>query len=965
MLTVGDYEIRNSNDHFMRFYKRLQGGSYTGEYSLDSFGVVRPQVSLALAKGKFARNLLQVSEGNQGPYRLTGANGETFIIVQAGTERVYVNGKLMKRGSNFDYVIDYNLGEITFTPNVLVTRDLRISVEFEYSDRNYFRSLIYLSNDYVLNEKFKGNISFFSEQDNKNQPVQADLTTEQKLLLADIGDSLDRAFFPGARPVEFQSDRILYKIDTIIANDTVYAYSTNPDSALFTLTFSFLGQGRGSYQPAQTTANGRVYRYVSPRNGIPQGSYEPVIVLITPKREQMLTISGEYTPNKKDKLSVAFGLSNDDNNTFSEQGNNNNAGYAGWVGYERKFAIGSVDTNKVLVTTNASYEYLNRNFDALERFRSVEFNRDWNFNQINQQSNLPTDRRIDDSNDQHLAEAGFTIGNRKYASIGYRFATFQIANGVYEGYRQQVKADVNRKGYVLDFDLSYLSSTSTIDRSKFIRPTVTAYKAFEKLNGWRIGGAYAYESNKIRDVQTDTLTNTGFVFSDWRVYIGAPDSADNRARLEYIRRLEFFPRDNEMDLQNVSNTYNFTGAWTSNPINTLKWQLTYRQFQNQDSTEFTTGDNFEQYYLGRIEYGLNVGKGLLVSNILYELGSGRDQIRQFAYIPNLSGQGTYIWNDRNENGVKELNEFDVVPFGGSGFDTLYVRVAVPTNEFAPVNITTYNQSISLNPKAKLYGKKGVLGFVAKFSTITSVQLTRKVFRGADISPFNPFVLDVSDDELVSTNNLFRNSVFFNRSSSLYSVEYTYQNNQNKNNLASGFETRELIEHQFRIRWNIAKAFSAEVKYTRGQRNSSAETFTDRNFQILGNEVAPRLTYLYKTKFRASLQYDMFLKKNVLPGGDNEEAVQHRLLTELRYNVVSKSTISAELSYANVEYTGTANTALEFAMLNGLQNGNNYVWNFTFERTLGNNIQFSLIYEGRQTGDAETIHTGRAQVRAIF
>jgi len=53
------------------------------------------------------------------------------------------------------------------------------------------------------------------------------------------------------------------------------------------------------------------------------------------------------------------------------------------------------------------------------------------------------------------------------------------------------------------------------------------------------------------------------------------------------------------------------------------------------------------------------------------------------------------------------------------------------------------------------------------------------------------------------------------------------------------------------------------------------------------------------------------------------------------------------------------------MLNGLQNGRNLLWDVTFDRQLAKNIQINLSYEGRKTGLAKVVHTGRAQVVANF
>ena len=102
-------------------------------------------MAAGVAKGKFATIEVPPIENVQGPYRLSGPNGEQFIIVLANSERVYLDGRLQTRGFDADYTIDYNLAEVTFTPRHLITRNSRIRIDFEYSDLNYARSLFALS----------------------------------------------------------------------------------------------------------------------------------------------------------------------------------------------------------------------------------------------------------------------------------------------------------------------------------------------------------------------------------------------------------------------------------------------------------------------------------------------------------------------------------------------------------------------------------------------------------------------------------------------------------------------------------------------------------------------------------------------------------------------------------------------------------------------------------------------------
>ena len=102
----GDIFTQNSS-RFLNYKRKSKGIVYTSERENEKYKF-KNSTSISMSKGKFHINNFNGTEGNQGPYKIKGKNGENYIVVLSGTEKVYLDGERLKRGLEFDYIIDYN-----------------------------------------------------------------------------------------------------------------------------------------------------------------------------------------------------------------------------------------------------------------------------------------------------------------------------------------------------------------------------------------------------------------------------------------------------------------------------------------------------------------------------------------------------------------------------------------------------------------------------------------------------------------------------------------------------------------------------------------------------------------------------------------------------------------------------------------------------------------------------------------
>lgn len=946
-VVAGDFETREEESYFMRYYKQLQGAGYSGQFDFSPDLSLRSAISFSIAKGQFTRNTFNGREGNQGPYRLTGANRETFIIVLAGSEKVYVDNVLLERGEERDYVIDYNAGEVTFTPNFLITKDSRIVIEFEYADRNYFRSFIQTGHTLQYKD-LKAWFKFYNEADNKNNPINVSLDDEDRALLAGIGDDISQAFISGVNEAGFDPARVLYERTDTTVNaveyDSIYRFSTDPERARYALAFTYLGPGQGNYEPDASTANGRVFRWVAPTAaGAPTGSYEPVILLITPKKKQVMALGAEYELKDKWTFTTEAALSNYDLNRFSDIGDGDDKDVGVQASVRLRDDIGREGSWKV--NASAGYEYKGARFEPIEPYRPVEFNRDWNLG------------LADSSVNEHFAWGDVRFFDTDY-NISYRFSAFH-RGPLYTGFKQNLGFDVTRNRWRFRSKASLLNTSSPASNSLFFRPDFSLERDFAWGRGITIGVAGNQELNRVELAGTDSLLAQSFLNNTLRGYFRGSDTSKVAWRVQYTRRTDREESGGDFTLATAANTVDITGDVRALKDHNLQWQFTYRNLQVTDTT--LTAERPDNNVLGRINYGFNAGRGAIRFNSVYELGSGQERQRTFTYLRVQPGEGLFSWIDGNSDGLQQQNEFVVSEFADSAS---YIRVYSNFDDFVQTHVTRFDQSLFINPKVAWTDATGFKGFLARLSLQSSMLINKKSLKSAGGKAFNPFLLGSGREDIVSVNASVRNALYVNRTGTVYRLSYIQTWTQNKLLLLNGIDTRQLSGHRMETLWYVRKFLSLRLDGGISAKSLVSGFAGNDDYRVDQYEAETGAEYTWRTRLRTAVKYNYSRRQNAESLG-GERADMHEARWDFKFSLVGKSTVVADFRFVNIAYNGDPNSTKTYEILQGLKPGRNYLWNARYEQKLGGNIQLTLQYEGRQTGDSRVIHTGRAQIRALF
>jgi hypothetical protein len=954
MVKGGDIDITKPNGYFLVVNRKLLGMEALANnyFKKDSVYHLQNSAGGGISKGKYVRQKLSVVNGLQGPYKLTATTGQLNIVILSGSERVYMDNRLLTRGLDADYVVNYNTGEITFTARVMVTSEKEFNIEYQYSDLAYSRYSLFTYNEFTSEKSPKLNlrVNFFHEQDLKNRSIQPELTDSMKIFLSYWGNE-PNPFYPNVDTSSLYPNEILYqKIDTVINGETytIYQYCKEPAQRLYRVGFSFLGYYKGNYILAVNQANGRVFTWTAPVNGVPQGDYEPVVLLTPPTLSQMGTIGTDWFIKKNTGFSSEFAFTNYDKNSFSKKNNAENASFGVMLNFFHKNAIKTKKNAEKpwWFFAKAGGEYQHQNFHPIESFRNVEFYKDYN---------LQGDYSLKNAELMLNLHTGFM--QEEIGETSCNFNYYSRTKNL-QAIRNELSSKTQKNGFHFSTQTSFLFSNDTLQNTNYLRTFNHFSKTFKKVE---LGVYERFEYNRFQSVKDKELLPNSFRYNEVSLYVKNNDSIDYKYNVRLKHLFTDKPYQNQFSQENYAYQAEASFEITKLKNNSFRGTATFRNMHQRDSTRKFFAENF---FVGSIEYTGRFFKNALFINTYYDAGSGLEQKKVFTFIKVADGQGTHIWIDYNNNGIEELNEFEIASFQDQAN---YIKVWITSPEYINTYNNQFTQVIQLRPGNVWSSKKGFLKFLSRFSNAATLRIGQKNSSKNIAKALNPFQFNLADSTLISSQVNFSNNLSFNQLSQFWGIDYVYRYNQNKNMLYYGMETNYLNLNQLIVRGKPHQNITLKVEYIYSDKRNYSAFFSSRDYNIIHHDITSSARVQHKSNIFWGLIYTYQQKSNI---SGVEKMTGHDAAAEFSYRITNRGIISVKMQYKYIDFKPkntnlNSQSSVSYEMLEGLQNGNNILWNVGFQTNITEFLQLDLRYEGRSSEGVKVVHTGLMQLKAFF
>lgn len=957
--TLGDFDVNFHKSEFVNFSRKIQGARGTGEFNFGDFAVLG-----AVSRGKFSSFKINGTDGVQGPYKLIGADNEVNILVLSGTEKVYLDGRLLTRGEQADYTIDYALGQITFTNKNLIKSVSRISVDFEYSAQQYNRILTGFDGQLKFFEnKLKVGISYINETDNEDSPVDFSMSDSDKVILKNAGDDHLKATKSGI--IYVGRDSLNRPIGSYVklqdsTSYVYYKYAPGDTAALYNITFSYVGSGKGDYISKSS------FEYVFAGKG--GGSYAPLIYLPVPTSYQMADVRLDYSigKNKDFTINLETAFSSLNKNKFSDLPNAKDDGVAvsGNLRYTKNaFKLFGIDFRNLDISYHQ--RVINKLFNSLDRINSIEFNRDYD---VQDSSNATED----------LKEGFLSLSSGKLLNVKANVSSLTRGD-FFNSLRTIASAEFNNPGNLTaninvpkfrytfenvssNYDPTF-SKGSWLKNDAFFTYTLALKKDKRSPSSLVFNMLYHGEikKNSIGAISGDSLLSESFRYNEFTPHLGINNILNFNLFAEFNYRIDDSPLN--LDFINLSKDYTQKYGMEYNGSNWLYSLFDISLRNKKYSLEaLQLGNVNNNTILINSRTRLTPLKGALSVDLLYNVSSERTAKIQRLFVAVPLGQGNYIYmGDLNENGVQDENEFQLVNYDGN-----YIKLNIPTNELYPTIDLKSSVRVNLKPSRYFYMSSG--GFLSSVYN----NLSTETFIRIDEQSKDPNTEDIyffrlsnflNDSNTVLGTQYLQQDINFFENNPLYSLRFRFIQQRGLSQYSNGNERQFLNSKDIKFRLGLTNDLSLQLQYIKKIDNNLAPVGSVRNRDINSDIFDTDISYKPIQQIESGLEFNFTNANDFYPIPSTKATINQQVLRFI-YSFSSVGRLRFEAERYEVIFNVSTLT-FPYELTGGHVEGKSFFIRVFFDYSISKNIQASVSYDGRSEGQRRVMHTGKAQVTAFF
>lgn len=912
--TAGHIFLEENEQYFSSFQRKITGLQLEHSFLIDSMPT-NLSLTGSLSRGEYRQYSFNGLEGNQGPYILTGNENETYITILSGTEKVYINGRLLTRGEDQDYIINYNTGELTFTNKNMISASQRILTEYQYTVQNYTRLLLYGKAKHT-NKRWSIQANYFSEKDNKNSAISQTLTDDDITTLKNYTGN-NAIYSSSAVLTTYDADKTLYK-KTEVNGVSVYEFTNENLPELYEIYFSYLGEGEGDYIRSNSAENKVIYTYQPPINGVSQGQYAPVKQLIPPTQKQQIELSSSVQWREHGKFNLDYALNQYNANSFNDENQTTASGIN--LQIEDAFQWGDWTMRPML-----NYQMIGKNFSPIQRIREVEFARDYN---------LPDDLF---SYNQQFIRGGFSTQYLDLFDFNYELNMLRLSNE-YSGTRHNTALFFNKNNYAVQLNFDYLNAVAQNLPSSRIDYSFVAEK---KVKKWTWGVGANGESNR-ENSSANYLTAESFKQNEVSAF-----ASYNQQSIKVYKTQQDSAALGQMS--RYSNAWGVNGQFTL--LNTTKNRLNLNAHYRKVSY---TDEQLEDTQL--LNAGVNWNKNMLSGGITtlvnYQLSGGTVLERAFTYERVSDGLGIYMWTDYNQDGIEQIDEFEVATFQDQAN---YVRVFTNTTKRLNVNKNNLKASLIISPKNWVKSS-----FWKRWEQRIFYNTNSDYLKNGEIAAWNPF----SSNENVRMNNTYLQwASFYNLGNNYrWHINYEYLQQKSEQLIYTGLDRVITRQHKLNFSYDLNAYTLISLKGNTNQSRSLSEQFSSRRYFIKSKSISPEVSFRLNKKV-LSFYYKLTQSKNT---EGIENLTQQDLSLDFRWFRNERFNLYGSLSWINNNFNTTLQTTLAAnKMMDGLRSGQNWVAELNIEQRFLNNLSLNIIYNARKNESSKLIQTGNIEVNLHF